>query len=292
MREQISCIYAIISPSNRAYIGSTKDFYKRRTQHLYRLRTGTHGCDAMKSAYAKYGASNLTFEILERCDVADLINREQWWIDNHLTKFGRMYNSSSIAGRPEHTPEVRAKISASQKGRKTSEETRLAHSVRMTGTKHTEETKAKMRQSSIKTDAKDRLIAMNKSRAGRVTSEETKEKLRLIKRGRKLSEAHKAAMREGQRRRYERDGGISEDAKAKISAHRGRKNRPRTPEEIAESQAKRKATREANGSNKITDAQADIIRTSGDSAAVLAEKYGLHPTTIYAIKRGTHRRVQ
>lgn len=248
MREKIICIYAIVSPSGRAYIGSTKDFYSRKTQHLYKLRVGTHGCDALIAAHKKYGADNLKFEIIERCAISELIEREQWWIDNHLTCYGRMYNSSGIAGRPEHNEASKEKISRAAKGRKVSLETRAKLSQNWLGRKHTEETKAKMRKSAASnTVAREALIKSNKARAGRKLSDETKAKLRASKLGKKASPETKAKMAAAQARRYARDGGLSDATKAKISAHKGRKNKPLTEAVKAEKTRKWRASMIAAG---------------------------------------------
>ena len=103
------------------------------------------------NAILKYGYSKFTIEILEYCDLADLIKREQYYIN----LLDPEYNISktpgaSMTGR-SHSEETRSKISSSKKGSKHSEETRAKmSSVKagekhyMFGLKHSDETRAKM----------------------------------------------------------------------------------------------------------------------------------------------------
>lgn len=177
MTKKICCIYAIVSPSGRAYIGSTKDFRTRKATHRYTMKNGKHACSALQRAHDKYGLDAMDFRIIENCSEEDRISREQWWIDNHSNYFGRIYNSSSIAGRPEHTAEVRKKISDKAKLRgPVSLETREKLAAVWRGRKHSEETKAKMRANglrSITPEAVKKLVDANK---GRKRTEEEKEK--------------------------------------------------------------------------------------------------------------------
>lgn len=288
MKEKISCVYAIVSPSNRAYIGSTTDFHNRQIQHRWKMKKGNHPSPALNAAVKKYGLDNMDFVILERCEKEGLIEREQWWIDNHRTQFGRMYNASGIAGRPEHTPEVREKISRANRGRECSEETREKHRARMTGTRHTPETIQKMRQSAAGNEvAKLALARAIELRRGKPHKPESIEKMRAAKLGKVDSEQVRESKREGQRKRYERDGGLSEAAKEKLRGPRGKYNLD--PEKVAAAVKKRKATREASGKNKVTDDQVREIRRSTLTNRELGEAYGIHPTTASAIRRRVHR---
>lgn len=133
MPKTVSCIYSIKSPSGKAYIGSSSHFVKRKASHLWDLKNGVHHCAALQSAFRKYGLDGLEFSIIELCQPASLIEREQWWIDNHRDVFSGLYNSSGIAGRMEMNQDVRNKLSEIFKGRVFSDQTRAKMSESSTG---------------------------------------------------------------------------------------------------------------------------------------------------------------
>ncbi len=134
-----SGIYALISPSGKAYIGSSRNLTQRRYAHLSALKRNVHHCIYLQRAWNKYNGQ-FRYEIIEYCDVDLLIKREQYWIDNHLSRFVGMYNNGLIAGRVDHTPDVRAKMSASHKGKKLTIEQRQRMSLSRMGHKDSVET--------------------------------------------------------------------------------------------------------------------------------------------------------
>lgn len=211
MRQKISCIYAIVSPSNKAYIGSTKDYADRTRQHKRMMKGGCHHSDAVNNAVKKYGKENMHFAIVERCSIDNLIEREQWWIDNHKIKFAGIYNASGVAGRIEHTAEVRAKISKSSMGRVPSAEARAKMSLAArTIYRHPAWCKAvadAQRGKIIPDDVKAKMSASAKVRKRHPMSEETKERIRQAKLGKPVSAEKRANMSAAQLRRYARDGG-------------------------------------------------------------------------------------
>jgi len=88
-------------------------------------------------------------EILEYCDLADLIKREQYYIDFLNPEYnicktagapmmGRKHSEETLAKMKErkHTEETRAKISSSKAGQKLSEESRAKMSSSKAGEKH------------------------------------------------------------------------------------------------------------------------------------------------------------
>lgn len=199
--ERKTGIYAIISPSNRVYIGSAHDLYKRKRRHFYELKRGTHSNPALKAAWAKYG-DELRFTVIEHCEVDKLIEREQWWIDNHALFWGRMYNASSIAGRPEHTEEVRRKISEAHKGRKLTPEHIEKVRVTSTGRLHTKETKQKISASSARPEMVARLIEINKTRVKTPEEIERTRALGLSHKGKRHTDDTRAKMSASQQKRY------------------------------------------------------------------------------------------
>jgi len=96
MKNKISGIYWIISPSGRAYIGSSCDINSRRRNHIRNLQLGSHHCQALQRAWVKYDGQ-LRFEIIQFCDNDKLFLIEQFWFDNHWLVCNGLYNSSKIA---------------------------------------------------------------------------------------------------------------------------------------------------------------------------------------------------
>lgn len=94
-------IYIIINMiSNKVYIGSTLDFYKRRHRHFKLLTLNKHSNAHLQNAFNKNKGKNFLFKIIEYVDKKEnLIEREQFWIDYYKSadnKYG--YNICKIAG--------------------------------------------------------------------------------------------------------------------------------------------------------------------------------------------------
>jgi len=118
-------------------------------------------------ALIKYGYSNFTLEILEYCDVPELLIREQYYLD--LLK--PTYNIAKIAGSTLgvlKSEETKAQISAALKGVYTGENSPLF------GRTHTEETKFIISQARQGT---------NNSMYGKIHTEQSKLLMSLAKTG-------------------------------------------------------------------------------------------------------------
>ena len=133
-------------------------------------------------ALIKYGYLNFSLEILEYCDIVNLIEREQYYLD----KLNPKYNTLKIAGSSsghKHTEETKTKISLALKGiyvqkksplygRTLSEETKALMSLKkakennpLFGKNHTEETKDLMRQKALgRNHSEETLLKMSASR--------------------------------------------------------------------------------------------------------------------------------
>jgi group I intron endonuclease len=202
-----SGIYSIHSEVNgRTYVGSAVNLRQRWSQHRSSLKQNDHDNQHLQNAWNKYGEDAFEFAVLEECAIESLIEREQYYIDT----CGDKYNIALVAGSNlgyKHTPESRAKISASLIGSKRAlghvmspearEKVRIANTGRTpspetvakrvaanTGRKHTEESKAKMsaakmgHEVSLETRMKLRQsLTGNQNAVGHVMSEESKSKL-------------------------------------------------------------------------------------------------------------------
>lgn len=97
------------SINNKIYIGSTKNIEARWAKHRALLRHNKHQNTHLQNAWNKYGENAFIFEVIEECKIEDLINREQFFIDN----LNPEYNQTAIAGKVEMTAERRDKLSKS-----------------------------------------------------------------------------------------------------------------------------------------------------------------------------------
>ena len=111
------CIYAIVNIiTGNQYIGSSKNSYVRRKTHFNLLRRGAHHSIVLQRAFDKHGEDKFKFVVIEKVDTnTDLIEREQWWLDNANSA----YNASKQALPGKNriiTEETRAKMRAAKLG--------------------------------------------------------------------------------------------------------------------------------------------------------------------------------
>lgn len=111
------CIYKIISPTNKIYIGQTRDFNKRI--EVYRnLR-----CKKQSKLYnslKKHGYDHHKIEIIEICEVGDLNDKEIFYIKKYDT-FGTIHGLNLTNGGLQNTTmseETKRKISIGRMGEK------------------------------------------------------------------------------------------------------------------------------------------------------------------------------
>ena len=141
-------IYGILNKINgHKYVGSAKNFYKRKALHLRQLHKNDHHSYYLQAAWNKYGEENFEFLILEKLEkVTDLIPREQWWIDNSNSE----YNICKIAGNSlgvKRSEETKRKLSESHIGLKQSEETKKKRADKLKGIKRSKELKQQWSES-------------------------------------------------------------------------------------------------------------------------------------------------
>ena len=80
--------------NNKFYIGSSNNINHRKSTHLYDLRNQKHRNIHLQRSYNKHKEENFLFDIIELCEVENLILREQHYIDTLKPE----YNISLIAG--------------------------------------------------------------------------------------------------------------------------------------------------------------------------------------------------
>lgn len=91
----IKTIYVIkCLKNNRVYIGQTKNYEKRKREHMNALKSNRHVNGYLQKDYNKYNANNFTYSIIEQVSDVDADVREDYW----MNYFGgidsmRIYNS-------------------------------------------------------------------------------------------------------------------------------------------------------------------------------------------------------
>lgn len=205
MDTKASGIYKISNTvTGKLYVGSAVNIAIRWREHRCDLRRGNHRNQRLQRAWLKYGESAFSFSVLETVHShADLIAREQHWIDALRAASRENYNIFPVAGSllgMKLSAETRAKMSAAHKARvalgiKRSREairkTALAH----TGMKRSPETCARI--SAAKKGKKQSVEAIAKRVAkttGQKRSPEVKAKMSAALRGLKRSPEARANM--------------------------------------------------------------------------------------------------
>jgi group I intron endonuclease len=122
-----TCVYVLwCVPLRKFYIGSTKSLRHRMHYHHFRFRQGTHPNIEMQQAFNDHGASAFVVGVLEYCEVASALASEQRWLDAvRAGKNAECFNVLAVAGSHigrKRPAETCARLSASLKGRVTSDE--------------------------------------------------------------------------------------------------------------------------------------------------------------------------
>ncbi len=115
--------------TNKYYIGSSILSLKRRGAiHKCKLIKGNHHSNKLQNSFNKYGINNFDFEIIEKCNKENCIEREQYYIDLY-DSYNNGYNCLPFAkdnGGRIVTQETRDKIRNTLRGRKRSPMSREA----------------------------------------------------------------------------------------------------------------------------------------------------------------------
>ena len=194
-------IYKITSPSNKKYIGQSIDIKRRFSQYKKGLCKNQ---TKIYNSFLKYGVENHTFEIIDKCTIELLNERERYWqeyyncVENGLNcKYTKTNDKSgNLSEETKEKQRGKRNLSKEQKnkyalnlknqqakdkywfkkctkgivGRKKTIEERLKISLSNTGKVHSEKAKIKM------------------SLSKKNMTEETKQKISLSSKGRKQSE--------------------------------------------------------------------------------------------------------
>lgn len=204
--KKASGIYIIRNLINsKVYVGSAVCLRKRYRSHLGALIRGAHSNIKLQNAVRKYGLQSFSFDLLELCSLADLVAKEQEWLDR-LEVVNTGYNIAPVAGSVfglKATEETKKKMSIARMGRICSTETRKKISEAHTGMKRTHSQKGRV----VSADTKARISLANKgrkhseesrynmstSKKGRIVTEETRVKISLANKGKVRTDEHNKA---------------------------------------------------------------------------------------------------
>lgn len=123
---------------NKRYIGQSKDFEKRKVDHLFRLRNNSHYNNYLQRAFNKYGEESFVFEVLES-NCIDLNFAEKFWIVQFNTIDNKCGYNMNYGGCDSSSKEYYRKISLydKQTGKKVTTFETIADCANHFGTKLT-----------------------------------------------------------------------------------------------------------------------------------------------------------
>lgn len=117
--ERVSGVYGLFcTDSGKVYVGQSVHMYHRFTDHIKKLRRGTHTSRHLQSAFSKYGEAAFEFRVLEEVPEDMLGAREKSWIRYFCAtdrRFG--YNTTEGGDAPRHSPEALKIMSEKSKAR-------------------------------------------------------------------------------------------------------------------------------------------------------------------------------
>ncbi len=116
-----SGIYKIINiVNNKCYYGSSKNLDKRKKKHFKELSSNKHKNNHLQKSYNKHGEENFLFECIEPCEVKNLMNIEQQYLDQFWDGGIMCYNIAKFASAPmrerKHSQETKDKLSKAMSG--------------------------------------------------------------------------------------------------------------------------------------------------------------------------------
>lgn len=115
-QKAVSGIYTITSPSGKQYVGSSISIKRRWVTHRNLLRRGIHHCTGLQHAWNKYGEEGLVFEQIIICEPKNLTMFEQRSMDVLRPAYNILKYARSALG-SKHSEETKAKIGASRLGK-------------------------------------------------------------------------------------------------------------------------------------------------------------------------------
>lgn len=274
-------VYSIMNiTNNKVYIGSSVNIRKRWGVHRRALRKGMHHNRYLQRSWNKYGEDNFIFNIIEELDDESLIIREQYWIDfykSHLSDNG--FNMCRVAG--------------SVLGIKWSEESRIKHTERLKGRKHSLETKLKISKAhkgktmNFSQEYRERMSKRAKSLIGeknpffgKTHTEETRKRISELNKGKKRTEEFKRKIAESNRNRI-----VTEETRKRMSKSKRRENLSKETREKLSKENKGDKNPNAKLNEKLVK-EIKILLKEGLTQQKIANKFNVSRALIGKIKNG------
>lgn len=117
--EKRSGIYCIENIStNKKYIGQSVDIHTRWCHHRSELKNHTHFNDYLQKSWDKYGEDDFKFYVIEYCDICELDDKENYYIDLYNTTdrdFGYNLKTGGQDRNAVFSDELRERISEAVK---------------------------------------------------------------------------------------------------------------------------------------------------------------------------------
>ena len=174
-------IYKISNNVNtKIYVGSASYFPARKSQHIFNLKNNKHHSIILQNHVNKYGIDTLKFEILEKCEEHNLIQKEQYYLDKLKPYFNVRKIAESNKG-TKRTPEQIQKM--------------LKNRVYKKGYKRPKEVVDKIKKTRIDNGgyfvSEKQKLNHSKKMKGRKVKEEVKVKISKTMKGKTFSETHR-----------------------------------------------------------------------------------------------------
>jgi group I intron endonuclease len=67
----------------KCYIGSSVNLKNRKYKHFWMLNKNKHDNQYLQNSYNKYGAESFRFTILEECNIIEIVNLENYYIEKY-----------------------------------------------------------------------------------------------------------------------------------------------------------------------------------------------------------------
>jgi group I intron endonuclease len=201
-------IYKITNPKGKIYIGQTTNI-KKRFNSYKKLYLNANQQPKIYRSLKKYGSKNHIFEIIEKCTLEQLNEREIFW----GLKFNVLNSKTGLNlklgnGRGFCSEETKQKMSKSHLGKIISKEhkEKLKNTYKNMSKEKKEERSNKISKATKGISKKSPMSGkkhkeytkqkMSKSHLGKKRTEETKQKMKTSALGKKKTEQHKKSLSE------------------------------------------------------------------------------------------------